>query len=159
VKLPLIAALFPSAKVLFAVRDPRDVVLSCLRARFRINAFIIELLRPGDAAEFYAASMTLAELYRKRLPLTIYDVRHEGLVSDFDTVCRNVCAFIGIEWNPSMRDFAARQHVRAVATPSARQLTRGLSRTGIARWRRYADQLAPLLPILDPWVERFGYVA
>jgi Sulfotransferase family len=134
-------------------------VLSCLRARFRINAFMIELLRPDDAAEFYAASMALAELYRKVLPLTIYDVRHEELVSDFDRVCRSVCAFIGIEWNASMRDFAARQQVRAVATPSARQLSRGLSRTGIARWRRYADQLAPLMPILVPWVERFGYVA
>lgn len=157
VKLPLISALFPSARVLFAVRDPRDVVLSCLRARFRINPFMIELLRPSDAAIFYAASMKLAELYRKALPLTVYEVRHEELVGDFDKACRGVCAFTGIEWNASMRDFASRQQVRAVATPSARQLAQGLSCAGIGRWHRYADQLAPLMPILTPWVERFGY--
>jgi hypothetical protein len=158
VKLPLISALFPNAKILFAVRDPRDVVLSCLRGRFRINRFMIELLRPLDAAIFYSATMKLAELYREALPLTVYEVRHEELVADFDKVCRSICTFIGIDWNSSMRDFASRQQVRAVATPSARQIAVGLSHAGLGRWRRYAEQLAPLTPILAPWVERFGYV-
>ncbi|HSC18576.1 MAG TPA: sulfotransferase [Rhizomicrobium sp.] len=156
-KLPLIAMLFPSAKILFALRDPRDVVLGCLRARFRVNAYMIELLRPMDAAAFYSAYMNLADLYRKALPFSMYEVRHENLVSDFDTVCRHVCAFIGIDWSESMRAFASRQQVRAVATPSGKQLARGLSPEGIGRWQKYADQLAPLLPVLAPWVDRFGY--
>ncbi len=36
--LPLIAKLFPEAKILLALRDPRDVVLSCFRRRFAMNA-------------------------------------------------------------------------------------------------------------------------
>jgi hypothetical protein len=36
--LPLIAKLFPRAKIIFALRDPRDVVLSCFRRRFAMNA-------------------------------------------------------------------------------------------------------------------------
>ncbi|MGI9170764.1 MAG: sulfotransferase, partial [Caulobacteraceae bacterium] len=35
--LPVIAKLFPGAKILFARRDPRDVVLSCFRRQFRMN--------------------------------------------------------------------------------------------------------------------------
>lgn len=159
VKLPLIAALFPEAKVLFAVRDPRDVVLGCLRARFRVNPYMIELLRPQDAATFYSVYMNLAALYRRALSLPIHEVRHEDLVTQFDSVCRGVCSFIGIDWSATMRDFAARQSIRAVATPSGRQLIGGLRREGIGRWRRYADQLAPILPVLAPWVDRFGYDA
>ncbi|HEX3943759.1 MAG TPA: sulfotransferase [Rhizomicrobium sp.] len=159
VKLPLIAALFPNARILFAIRDPRDVVLSCIRARFRINPYMFELLRPQDAAAFYALSMSLAEAYRRALPLAIKDIRHEDLVADFDGVCRNVCNFLGIEWRESMRDFSARQRMRAVATPSARQLAQGLSRAGIGRWKNYSQQLAPLMPVLAPWVRRFGYAA
>ncbi|MFL6690083.1 MAG: tetratricopeptide repeat-containing sulfotransferase family protein [Alphaproteobacteria bacterium] len=158
VKLPLIAALFPDAKILFALRDPRDVVLSCIRARFRINAYMIELLRLEDAAGFYSSVMRLAELYRKALPLTIYDVRHEDLVIDFEGECRGICTFLGIEWREEMRNFAGRQSVRAVATPSAKQLSRGLSNAGIERWRRYAEQLAPVMPMLSPWLKTFGYV-
>jgi hypothetical protein len=34
---------------------------------------------------------------------------------------------------------------------------RGLNREGAGQWRRFQVQLAPILPILAPWVERFGY--
>ena len=47
-KLPLIARLFPSAKILFARRDPRDVVLSCFRRRFRMNPAMYQMLTPEE---------------------------------------------------------------------------------------------------------------
>ena len=49
-KLPLIARLFPDAKILFAHRDPRDVVLSCFRRRFSMNPAMYQLLRLESAA-------------------------------------------------------------------------------------------------------------
>jgi len=60
-KLPLIAKLFPQAKVLFAVRDPRDVVLSCFRRRFKMNPAMYELLSLSGAAGLYDAVMNFAE--------------------------------------------------------------------------------------------------
>ena len=44
-----------------------------------------------------------------------------------------------------------------IATPSGAQLASGLSAEGVGQWRRYRQQLAPALPRLAPWVERFGY--
>src|SRR5262249_9794996 len=52
-KLPLIARLFPDARILFARRDPRDVVLSCFRRRFKMNAAMYELLTLPGAAALY----------------------------------------------------------------------------------------------------------
>jgi tetratricopeptide (TPR) repeat protein len=156
-KLPLIAKLFPHAKIIFALRDPRDVILSCLRRRFRMSSYTFEMMSPEHAARFYDAYMTLAELYREKLPLELAFVRHEDLVDDFDGRLREVCAFLGIGWADSMRDFAERGKVRAIATPSAVQVSRGLNREGIGHWRNYEAQLAPVLPILEPWVKRFGY--
>ena len=49
-KLPLIARLFPKAKILFAYRDPRDVVLSCFRRRFNMNPAMYQLLTLEGAA-------------------------------------------------------------------------------------------------------------
>ena len=59
-KLPLIARLFPRAKILFACRDPRDVVLSCFRHRFQMSAPIYEMLSLQGAARYYDAVMALA---------------------------------------------------------------------------------------------------
>ena len=47
-KLPLIARLFPNAKILFAIRDPRDVVLSGYRRRFAMNPAMFQLLTPRN---------------------------------------------------------------------------------------------------------------
>ena len=56
--LPVIAKLFPDAVILFALRDPRDVVLSCFRRRFRQNAAMAEFLTLEGAAHYYDAVMS-----------------------------------------------------------------------------------------------------
>ncbi|HEX5262505.1 MAG TPA: sulfotransferase, partial [Phenylobacterium sp.] len=158
-RLPLIAKLFPDARILFARRDPRDVILSCYRRRFGMNASMYELLTLEGAAGFYDAAMQLGERLGKDFALASLVVRHESLVEDFDSVVREVCAFLDLPFTAAMRDFSDQIHKRGVATPSAAQLARGLNPEGIGAWRRYAEQMASVLPALRPWVEEFGYPA
>ncbi len=158
-RLPVIAKLFPEAKVLFARRDPRDVVLSCFRRRFAMSGPMYQLLTLPGAAAFYDVAMQLGERLGERLPLAHRVVRHESLVEDFDATAREVCAFLDLPWTDALRGFADRIQDRGVATPSGAQISRGLSAEGMGAWRRYAAQLAPAMPILAPWVARFGYPA
>ena len=157
INLPIIAKLFPGARILFAQRDPRDVVLSCFRRRFGMNASMYELLTLEGAAAYYDAVMRLAERYRERLPLAQHLVRYESLVEDFEGTARAACDFLGLEWDAGMHDFAARARNRGISTPSAAQVARGLNREGQGAWRRHRNQMAGVLPLLAPWVERFGY--
>ncbi len=157
--LPYIAKLFPHAKVLFARRDPRDVVLSCFRRRFIINGATYHFTDMADLASFYAAVMGLSEVYRARLGLDWRVHRHEDLVEDFDGETRGVCAFLVLPWTEAMRDFAETAKRRDVRTPSVDQVRRGLYREGMGQWRAYAEGMASALPVLVPWVERFGYPA
>jgi tetratricopeptide (TPR) repeat protein len=159
VALPVIARLFPNARILFARRDPRDVVLSCFRRRFGMNPSMYQLLTLDGAATYYDAVMGLAELYEEILPLPRHVVRYESLVDDFEGTARAACDFLGLEWDPGLFDFAAKARTRGISTPSASQIARGLNREGQGVWRRYTEQMAPVLPILDPWVRRFGYDA
>lgn len=156
--LPLIAKLFPEARILFALRDPRDVVLSCFRRRFRINAAMFEFLTLDGAARFYDATMSLATVARARLPLDLREVRHETVIADFDREVGEILAFIGADWDPAVRNFADRVAGR-MRTPSYSQLARGLNADGVGQWRRYQGHMAPILDALEPWVARFGYPA
>lgn len=155
--LPYIAKLFPKAKVLFARRDPRDVVLSCFRRRFMVNGALYAFTELDELARFYAGTMGLAEIYREKLPLAWQVHRHEDLIEDFDKEAQSICAFLGVEWDAAMRDFAETAKRRDVRTPSAPQVRRGLYREGMGQWRAYAEGMAPVLPTLEPWVERFAY--
>lgn len=157
VLLPVIAKIFPEARVLFALRDPRDVVFSCFRRRFGMNPSMYELLTLDGAAKFYDAVMRLVGAYRGVLPLREHIVRYESMVEDFEATARDACNFVGLEWNEALVDFAAKARTRHINTPSASQVARGLNRDGQGVWRRYREQIAPVLPLLDPWAERFGY--
>ena len=155
--LPYIAKVFPDAKVLFARRDPRDVVLSCFRRRFLINGAMYTFTDLAQGAEFYAGVMALSDVYRRVLELAWYNHRHEDLVDDFEGETRALCTFLELPWTEKLQDFAETARRRDVQTPSAPQVRRGLYREGMGQWRRYAAGLAPALPILQPWVEAFGY--
>jgi tetratricopeptide (TPR) repeat protein len=155
--LPVIARLFPEARILIARRDPRDVVLSCFRRRFLMNRYTYHLLTAQGAARLYAAAMRVADRMGEVASLQTLVVAHEDLVQDFDRELGKVCGFLGLAWSDALKSFAGRVRSRGVATPSASQLTRGLNSDGVGQWRRYERQLEPLAPLLQPWVERFGY--
>jgi Flp pilus assembly protein TadD len=158
INLPLIARLFPEARILFSVRDPRDVVLSCFRRRFRMNASNYELLTLEGAVAFYDAVMRLALTYRARLPLALIEVHHESLTADFAAEMERIGKFIGLAPGGMPAAFAERSGRRAIVTPSAAQIAQGFqSGSAGGAWRRYARELAPVLPQLQRWVNHFGY--
>lgn len=154
--LPVIAKLFPRARVLFALRDPRDVVLSCFRRRFQINPAMFEMLELPGAARFYHEVMSLAEIARALLPISVHEVRHEQVVEHFESAIRAVLGFIGLEWEPALTQFADNLPADP-RTPSDVQLRRGLNTDGLGQWRRYKTEMLPVLDTLEPWVLRFGY--
>jgi Sulfotransferase family len=155
--LPLIAKLFPQARILLALRDPRDVALSCFRRRFAMNAGMFEFTTLEGTAAYYAAVMDLVQIFRETLTLRLLEVRHENLVSDFDGEVARVCDFLGLEPRAEMSGFATHAKAQAIDTPSGAQLAGGLSSAGIAQWRRYRRELEPVFPVLGPFVARFGY--
>jgi tetratricopeptide (TPR) repeat protein len=156
-KLPLIARLFPRAKILFACRDPRDVVLSCFRRRFKMNAAMYQMLTLQGAAEFYDAAMRLAEAVRPAIGNPWRVVRYEMMVEHFADEIKEICDFIGVPWVADLEDFAARARDRDQATPSTSQLSQGMTSTAISQWKHYSAQVTPTMPLLEHWLQRFGY--
>ena len=101
--------------------------------------------------------MRLGEVSREKLPLNVLDHRYEAMVEDFEGRVRAVCDFIGVEWSDTMRNFSEHRLVADLRSPSATQVRRPLYGEGVGQWRRYGEQLKPILPILEPWVVKFGY--
>lgn len=158
-KLPVIHRLFPAALVIFAVRDPRDVALSCFRRRFTLNPSTYELLDLDRTAAVYDLTMRLAETLRERFDLREFRLVYEDLVADPPKAARAVCEFIGATWRDEMLEIADRGRSGSVASASSAQIARGLYADGVGQWRRFRGQLEPVLPTLAPWVKRFGYPA
>ncbi|MEY4953092.1 MAG: hypothetical protein RL299_1516, partial [Pseudomonadota bacterium] len=157
-RLPVIARLFPEARILVMRRDPRDVVWSCFHTQFALTNAALEFTSLERTARHYAAMMELIETARARLPLNVHEVRYEGLVREFESETRAMCRFLNLEWSEDLRRFDRTAKQRGVATASAGQVRKGLY-DGSGQWRPYAEYFEPVMPILAPWIEKFGYPA
>jgi len=156
IKLAMIARLFPDAIVVLCRRDPRDVVLSCFRRHFRVNASTYQMAGLERAARHYDAVMRLVDLQLAVLPMPVHVVDYAALVGSFDQTTRSLAQFVGVPWTEAARDFSRTAAAREVRTVSAPQVRRGLF-DGTRQWERYREQMAPVLPLLEPWVRKFGY--
>ncbi|MBS0255617.1 MAG: sulfotransferase [Proteobacteria bacterium] len=155
-RLPLIARLFPAATVVLTRRDPRDVVWSCFHTHFALSNAALEFTTLEGAARHYDAVMRLTEASMARLPLAVHVLDYHRLVGDFEHETRALCAATGLAWSEDLRRFDRTAKARGVSTASAGQVRKGLY-DGRRQWEAFADQLAPVLPILAPWIEKFGY--
>ncbi len=155
-RLPIIARLFPEARVLVMRRDPRDVVWSCFKNQFAMTSGTLDYTTLEDTARHYDALMTLTSHALDRLPVNALDVHYHRLVREFEATTREICAFVGLEWSDAVLSFDRTARSRGVATASVSQVRRGLY-DGTRQWEPYARWLEPVQPILQPWIERFGY--
>jgi tetratricopeptide (TPR) repeat protein len=155
-RLPIIARLFPKAKVILMRRDPRDVVWSCFHTNFAFNAGTMAFATLESTAEHYALTQRVIARSLAALPVDAFELRYETLVREFDSTTQILCAFLGVPWDPELRRFDRTAARRGVSTASTTQVRRGLY-DGSGAWRRYEKYLATVEPILQPWIEQLGY--
>jgi hypothetical protein len=143
--------------VLFVLRDPRDVVLSCVMQLMVPSAATRHLLTLHDAASLYALVLRWWIHIKDRLSLPWQELRYEAAVADFEPTFRRAFEFVGLPWHQEVVNFHPRAQGRFAASPSRSPLAQPLHRTSLARWRRYEAALAPVQGLLAPFVEHFGY--
>lgn len=155
--MPLIHRLFPGARYLFALRDPRDVVLSCCMQTFTLNEAMRHFQSLDETARYYAAVMDVGAASAARLQGQVHRIRYEDVVADTEGAARRLLEFLGLPWDSSVLDFQRTARAKRISTPSYHQVVEPIYTRARERWRRYENQLAPVLPLLQPFVERFGY--
>ncbi|WP_374414784.1 sulfotransferase [Novosphingobium colocasiae] len=149
---------FPDARFIFALRHPCDVVLSCWMQNFKVTRAMASFLTLENAARMYALTMEHWMRAREVMPLRVHTVRYEDLVQDLEGTMRPLLDFLGLDWTDDVLDHqrtaANRGYIR---TPSYAQVTERIYTRSKGRWEAYRPYLEPVLPILEPWIDRFGY--
>jgi len=155
--LPLICRLFPAARIIFAVRDPRDVVLSCFMQSFEPNAAMRNFFTLESTVRYYTAVMDIGRQALSAFPGRIHRLRYEDMVEDATAAAGRLLAFLGVDWEPAVLEFHKTAQQRRINTPSYHQVTQPIYKSARQRWRNYVQHLQPVLPQLQSFVEYFDY--
>jgi len=157
IHIPLISRVFPEAKILLALRDPRDVCLSCFMQNFKVNQAMRQFLTINDTVNFYHAVMNYFLYCKDELEIDVLETRYESIVEDLEGSARKLLAFVGVDWDESVLMFYKSAKTRQVHTPSYQAVTQPIYKGSIGKWKNYGENFKPHLPVLNSLLEEFSY--
>ena len=155
--LELINVLFPGSVVIFAIRDPRDVCLSCFMQPFSLSPLTMHFLSWQGTAKFYQLIMDYWLSIRDDLSLRWMEVRYEDVVNDLEGQFRPVFEVMGLEWSDECVKFYQYSKDKLIKTPSFNQVTQPLYSSSMQRWCSYEGYFDSVKLELDKYIEVFAY--
>jgi Tfp pilus assembly protein PilF len=154
---PAFARIFPEAKFLVALRDPRDVCLSCFMQPLPLGQVSSIFLTLEGSAQEYASVMGLWRAAAPCLPGSCLEIRYEDLVADLADTARRALEFLGAGWDDRVLRFDEHARGKLVRSPTHAAVAKPISKGAIGRWRNYQKYLEPWLETLAPFITAFGY--
>jgi hypothetical protein len=140
-----ILSALPEARVINVRRDARATCWSIFKSFFPGEVRYAYDLR--ETAAHYRIYADLMKFWHERFPGKIHDIVYEDLIDNQEAETRRLLDYAGLGWEKDCLDFHRTQ--RAVLTASAAQVRRRLYRGTSQEWRRYEQQLQPLIELLD----------
>ena len=135
--LGMLKAVFPNARFVNTVRDPRDTCLSIWFQQFDGQLGYASDL--GNIAHHYGQYQRLMQHWRGLFGASIFDADYDEFVHNPRPVTESLLGFLGLGWHEGCLDFH-KNRVR-VRTASVTQVREPLYRKSSGRWRNYEKQL------------------
>ncbi len=155
----LIHRIFPEAPIIFALRHPLDSCLNCFFQNFSLhdNISMQYFLDLTSTARYYDRVMDLGTLALKQVSNPVHRIHYEHVVGDFETEIRGLVKFLDLDWDDRLLKYYEVNKGQRFNTPSYEMVAKPISSRAVGRWQNYADKLEPIVPVLNPWIKRFGY--
>lgn len=143
---------FPAASFVHIVRDGRDVAVSWKKARFGPKHVY-------PAARRWSEHLAMARRLEARLGPKFFELRYEDLLRDPETIVRQLCEFLRVEYlpqmlspDPSYADYSADARNRA-------NLPKAVLAGNTGRWRQMLSrrELRIFEAVAGEDLEAYGY--
>ena len=138
--LPLIARMFPNARIIVCRRHPMDIAWSIYKNSFSNSmAYATNL---NHIAEVQKLTGDFMDRWITEMPDRSLEVLYEEVVDDFEAGARRIVSFAGLDWDDGC--LATNAVSRSVRTASLWQVRQPVYNSSVSGWRRYRSQLAEL---------------
>ncbi len=141
----MIRLMLPNAKIVHCKRDPIDNCLSIFKQNFGgVHEYAYDLTELGG---YHLLYQDLMEHWNKVLPGFMFELQYEDMVADQEGMTRRLLEFCGLPWDDNCLQF--HESERTVKTASYTQVRKKIYSDSVQLWKRYEQELQPLLSALD----------
>lgn len=156
--IPATLRVWPQNRILYALRDPRDVALSCFFRWLPVNSVSVRFQRFDDTCKRTAAELDCWLKLRPILPPDRWlETRYEDTVTDHEAEARKILDWMHLPWLDSILDYRHHLRERGVNSPSYEAVAQPIHHGSIERWQHYHQHLSAHWPILESVQEQLGY--
>jgi tetratricopeptide (TPR) repeat protein len=149
--------IFPHAKILFALRDPRDVVLSCFLSYTPDRDAFVCFENLESTARRYSFSMACWLKLREIIKSPWREIRYEDTVNNLERQAKGALETLGLPWDEGVLDYRENTSDAILGGPNHTMVSKPIYKTAMARWKLYEKHLEPVMDMLDPFIKAFGY--
>ena len=149
--------IFPELRVIIALRDPRDVIISCFFLNIMLNATNVNFLSLERTAKHYADLMDVWLRLRELGGFQWLETRYEDVVANVEGEGKRVTESLGLSWHPDQARYYETARRKVLFAPTYHDVTQPVYKRAVGRWERYAEALEPIQSRLTPYCRAFGY--
>ena len=140
-----IKILFPNAKVIHCVRDPKDNCLSLYKNIFDESQHWT--YNKSNIFNYYKNYYELMNFWKKKLPNFIFDCKYENLINNSKVEIKKLLDFCDVSWNDNCLKFYNSK--RAIKTVSVAQVRQPLYKSSISSNKNFEFYLSDLFIKLE----------
>jgi Flp pilus assembly protein TadD len=148
---------FPESKVIIALRDPRDVVISCFFQNLMLTPTNANFLSLERAAKHYGDLMDVWLRLRDLGGFDWIETRYEDVVGNVEAEGQRVTQFLGLAWHPNQANHREAGRRKFLFAPTYNDVAKPVHKRAVGRWQHYAQELAPIQERLAPYCRTFSY--
>jgi hypothetical protein len=104
-----------------------------------------------DLGLYYRMFEEIVDFWREKMPGGFYEITYEDLIENPEEEARKLVAACDLEWQDDCLNF--HQNDRRVATLSLAQVRQPIYKTSQAAWKRFENDLAPMIEALGDAVD------
>lgn len=144
--------MYPNARIVHIIRDPRGVVASMIKAPFTGNDALTNSIK-------WRMDIEYSQTFRNNHSDNYLELKYEKLTYDAAKELTRVCRFIGEDYNPRMLDFYRTAHSYVKDEPWKKSTSDAVHGSSTDKWKKQltGSQIYIIEIIAGPLMDKLGY--
>lgn len=156
--IPLMMRMIPETQVIYALRDPRDIVISCYFCWMEQNSVSMCFLSLEETVERTVCELEWWLRIKEVLPEARWcETRYEDTVNDLIGESRRLTDWMGLTWEEEMTHYRDHLRKRGVSSPTYESVNQPVYRGAVERWKNYEKSMEPHMEKIEAMATKLGY--